>query len=83
MPSILIDALFAGAVVCCAVAQVAIVRSTARATPRDARGLHRASEIAWAAIPAIALAAALLFTWQAMHPQQRTIAPSASGEVNL
>ena len=64
-------ALFWIAVACCAVAQVAIVRSALR--PHEDDGAAgpvprpvRAWEVLWALIPAAALAAALALTWQAL-----------------
>jgi hypothetical protein len=55
-------ALFWIAVASCAVAQVAIIRSVV-ASPRK-----RAIELAWAILPAFALAAVLLLTWRRLHP---------------
>ena len=68
------DAIFWIAVVACAFAQVAILRSVlgARqpALPADARvaPARRAVEVAWAVIPALALAAVLALTWRTLHP---------------
>ena len=69
----LADAIFWIAVVCCSVAQVAIVYSTVVA-PGRMPGLakpvsvaRRAREIAWAVLPGVALAAVFVFTWRAMH----------------
>jgi heme/copper-type cytochrome/quinol oxidase subunit 2 len=72
MPFRLADAIFWVAVVCCCIAQLAILRSIV-ATPNlvempDHRRGRRVAEIAWAVIPAVALAAVLFFTWRAMHP---------------
>jgi len=53
---------FWAAVAACAVAQVAIVRSVV-ASPR-----RRASEIAWAVLPAVALVALLFVTWRRLRP---------------
>lgn len=71
----LADAIFWTAVACCAIAQVAILRSVMKspasarvgdsATPSSAP--RRAMEIAWAVIPGVALAALLVFTWRAMR----------------
>jgi len=69
------EAAFWVAAVACAVAQLAIVRSVfvARApadgpdgVPRPA-AVRRAPEVAWAVVPALALAAVLALTWRAMH----------------
>ena len=68
------DAIFWVAVACCTVAQLAILRSVvispavAADSGAPASGWRRASEIAWAVIPGIALAVVLVFTWNAMHP---------------
>jgi len=68
----LADAIFWVAVACCAVAQLAIVRSALVSPTRvpdnqPTSALRRAAEIAWAVLPGIALAFVLLFTWRAMH----------------
>lgn len=54
--------LFWAAALVCGVAHVAIVASVLRSAPR------RRLEIAWAVIPALALAAVLVMTWRGMHP---------------
>ena len=59
MTPLLADVLFWLAAGCCAVAELAIVRSVA--------GARRASEMVWAVLPALALAAVLALTWRAMH----------------
>jgi heme/copper-type cytochrome/quinol oxidase subunit 2 len=68
-----VDFLFWIAVVCCAVAQVAIARS---ALGSRARGVElrpgvprprRSIEIAWTVLPALGLALALFMTWRAIH----------------
>ena len=56
------DAVFWAAVACCAVAQVAIVRSVV-ASPK-----RRAVESTWAILPAFALGAVLVLTWLRLHP---------------
>jgi heme/copper-type cytochrome/quinol oxidase subunit 2 len=71
------EATFWVAAVACAVAQAAIVRSVfvarvpaagpAGDVPRAA-GARRAPEVAWAVLPALALAGVLALTWRAMHP---------------
>ena len=62
----LADTAFWVGVASCAVAQVAIVRSTLRT--RTVAPARRATEVTFVVIPAIALAALLFFTWRAMHP---------------
>ena len=62
----LADVFFWVGVASCAVAQAAIVRSTIRA--RTVAPARRGTEIAWAVVPAFALAALLFFTWRTMHP---------------
>ena len=69
----LTDAIFWIAVACCAIAQLAIIRSAiisparaiASATPTSP--LRRAAEIAWAVLPGIALAVVLVYTKRAMQ----------------
>ncbi len=70
------EATFWVAAVACAVAQAAIVRSVFVArvpaagpgdVPRPAPA-RRAPEVAWAVLPALALAGVLALTWRAMHP---------------
>ena len=73
MPHSLADAIFWVAVVCCAVAQWFIVRGAmaAHAVPPGAEQVpatRRATETAWAVLPAVALVLALGATWRAMHP---------------
>jgi heme/copper-type cytochrome/quinol oxidase subunit 2 len=53
--------LFWAAALVCGVAHGAIVASIVRSTPR------KRLEIAWAVIPALALAAVLAMTWRGMH----------------
>jgi len=53
--------LFWTAAVVCAVAHVGILRSVLRAKQR------RVTEIAWAVLPAVALAVVLLMTWRTMR----------------
>jgi len=77
------DAIFWVAVVCCAVAELFILRSTFAARGRrrpsgdDPAGprraeplppLRRIAELAWAVVPAVALALVLAATWRALHP---------------
>jgi heme/copper-type cytochrome/quinol oxidase subunit 2 len=67
------SSLFWIATTCCAIAQIALIRSAIRApmagSPESAsmRMPSRASEIAWTIVPAIGLAVLLVFTWRATH----------------
>ncbi len=63
---------FWAAVACCAVAQVAIVRSAlARRAPLAESApmppLHRPAEVAFTLVPAALLALVLALTWRATH----------------
>jgi hypothetical protein len=87
MSPVLSDAVFWVAVVACAVAQLAILRSVlgtkglVRPTPATGAPLRaqpRAVEIAWAVLPALALAAVLALTWRALHPAAPDSATSAT-----
>ena len=68
------DAIFWIAVVACALAQIAILRSVLGARqpelPADARvaPARRSVELAWAVIPALALVGVLALTWRTLHP---------------
>jgi hypothetical protein len=57
----LAKSLFWVAVCLCGVAHLAIIRSIVRSVPR------RRTEIAWAVIPAVALAAVLVMTWRTLY----------------
>jgi hypothetical protein len=66
------ELIFWAAVVCCAVAEFAILRATATAPyvpPADPAlpAVRRPVEIIWAVVPAIALAVVLWMTWLAIH----------------
>ena len=83
MPHPVATILFWISVACCLVAQVLIVRSVvaARGLPAARPELPRARgsvEIMWAVVPAIALAALLFFTWQAIGGQRRYTAPAVT-----
>jgi len=83
MPHPVATILFWISVACCLVAQVLIVRSVvaARGLPAARPELPRARgsvEIMWAVVPAIALAALLFFTWQAIGGQRRETAPAVT-----
>ena len=58
LPPAVAKAVFWAAVCLCAVAHLAILRSVMRSAPR------RRLELAWALIPAVALAALLVMTWR-------------------
>ena len=73
MPFSLADAIFWIAVACCAVAQIAILRSVVISPSRAANDgapaspVRRAMEVAWAILPGIALALVMVWTWRTMH----------------
>jgi len=72
MPEAAADLLFWVALACCAVAQIAIIRSVLIVTPSvrpnaPAPVSRRATELAWALLPAAVLAALFWVTWRAMH----------------
>ena len=75
--------LFWTSVACCAIAQFFIIRSVRgnHHVPRPAASLPRqrdAMELIWAVIPALALAAALFFTWRAVRATD--VVAAARGE---
>ena len=89
------EAIFWVAVVCCAIAELFILRlafaargwrrGAADAAPdgRAAESLppvRRAAEIVWAVVPAVALAFVLAATWRAMHPVSADTRSPAAGE---
>jgi heme/copper-type cytochrome/quinol oxidase subunit 2 len=86
MTPFLADAIFWIAVVACFVAQIGILRAT-RATnaarPAVPAASHRSAtrveEIAWAVLPVIALAVALILTWRTLHPHVAVTAPIVGG----
>jgi hypothetical protein len=61
LPPAVATTLFWTAVLVCGLAHAAIVASVVRSAPRRGR------EIAWAVIPALALAVVLVLTWRGMH----------------
>jgi len=77
MPALLSDAIFWIAVVCCAAAQLLILRSVFAARGAGPASslppVRRPLEIAWALLPAVALALVLAMTWRAMHPAPRDV----------
>lgn len=84
MPLSFADGLFWTSVACCLVAQLLILRSVGgrRHVPEPTAGQPRRQqtlELVWAVLPALGLAALLVFTWRAMHPAAE--APPASSVV--
>ncbi len=84
MSNALADAIFWIAVASCTIAQVAILRSIFNRAPQGAPAaapgaprIHRAMEIVWAIVPAVALAGVLLLTWRAMQ-HARQVGPGHS-----
>ena len=80
------DAIFWVAVVCCAVAQVAILHSVFAARGPAAGGptmppLRRGLEVLWAVVPAVGLALVLLLTWRAIRTDP--VAAPAAAEATL
>ena len=77
-------AVFWIAVLTCVVAQLGILRATriapqsraGRSSPPAHRPATRAEELAWAVLPAVALALVLVLTWRAVHA--RTSTPTAA-----
>ena len=80
------EATFWVAAVACVVAQAAIVRSVFVARPPEGGDVplprpapaRRAPEVAWAVVPALALAAVLALTWRAIHEPPAGAAPNAA-----
>ena len=77
MPETAADLMFWIALVCCAVAQIAIIRSVLSVTPATATAervpvSRRATEIAWAVLPPLVLAVVFWATWRAMHTHMLT-----------
>ena len=71
------DGLFWLSVACCGFAQFCILRSVggARHAPTSTATLPRqrgATEVVWAAVPALGLVVLLVFTWRAIHPRPAT-----------
>ena len=69
----LADGIFWISVACCTIAQLAILRSVIISPVRvadsaaPASGWRRASEIAWAVLPGLALGVVFVYTWNAIH----------------
>ena len=79
MPFRFIDAIFWLSAICCAVAQLAILRSVIAAPPLAADGSsstigRRATDIVWAILPGVALAAVFVVTWRVMNGSHVVIA---------
>lgn len=73
MRLIITDGLFWLSAVCCAIAQVFIIRSIrgTRHVPEPSAHVPRsrdAVELVWAVLPAAGLIVLFLFTWRAIHP---------------
>jgi heme/copper-type cytochrome/quinol oxidase subunit 2 len=80
MSPVLADAIFWVAVVCCVVAQAALLRSQLAAPARGGAAdapARRAGEVVWAVLPAVMLALALVWTWRTLHPRPTPGAPAA------
>ena len=84
MPHSLADAIFWIAAVSCAVAQSLILRGALTVPDAPAAGdavpaTRRRVELAWVAVPAVALLFVLAATWRAIHPPARvaSAAPAA------
>ena len=73
MPEAAADLVFWIALACCAVAQIAIIRSVLLATPHASSTAEampksgRFAEIAWAVLPGVMLGLVFWATWRAMH----------------
>lgn len=71
IPTFASDVIFWLAALCCALSQIAIVRSALRARalrPDGTAAPARAIEVAWTVVPGLLLIVVLLFTWRALHP---------------
>ena len=82
MTNTIADAIFWIAVATCAIAQVAILRSIFDPAPKGApasvmpgRPVRRATELVWAVLPALGLAAVLALTWREMQQARAEPAP--------
>jgi hypothetical protein len=78
MSSNLVDVAFWASVICCALAQVMIIRSTFRSTQGGAR--TRASELLWVTLPGIALILVFALTWSDIRASAND-STIAAGEV--
>jgi heme/copper-type cytochrome/quinol oxidase subunit 2 len=83
MPFRVADAVFWIAVACCSIAQLAILRSAIVSPARTAASqapssaARRATEIAWALLPGVALVILFVYTWSAMHQFSAVVAANA------
>ena len=82
MPEAAADLIFWIALACCAIAQIAIIRSVLLVKPLEPRSermptVRRASEIAWAVLPAVMLALVFWATWREMHTHTLGASPIA------
>lgn len=77
------DGLFWSSVACCAIAQLFILRSVGARlhAPQPMAGTLPRSrgvvEVLWTLVPALALAAVLVFTWRAMRATRAEAPPPA------
>ena len=83
MPHSVAIGLFWTSVACCVIAQLFIVRSVlgARHLPSPVAGVPRSRigvELLWAVMPAVALAALLVFTWRAIQTHDAAAAVTAA-----
>jgi hypothetical protein len=74
----LTDAIFWFSAACCAVAQVAILRSVILAPqaggPSSSSMRRRVTDIVWAILPGVALFAVFLLTWRITHGSHVVVA---------
>jgi cytochrome c oxidase assembly factor CtaG len=79
----LAEAVFWIAALACAAAEIAILRSTfaARRIPKSelVPAASRGGEVAWAIIPAVALACVLVVTWQRIEAREAHMQMDHSG----
>ena len=74
------------ALACCAIAQIAIIRSVLLVKPLESTSepmpiARRATEVAWAVLPAVMLGLVFWATWRAVHTlhiDARTVTALAS-----
>ena len=72
MPEAAADLVFWVALACCAIAQIAIIRSVLTVKPLESASepmpvSRRATEVAWAVLPAVILGLVFWATWRAVH----------------
>lgn len=70
IPTSFSNLIFWIAAACCAFSQALIVRSALRARalrPDGSASPPKVVEVAWTVVPALMLAAVLLFTWRTLH----------------